>query len=96
MKGGLVSPRIGSVNVTTMRGRDGEVARMAARRRLDFCCLQETGWRGEGARRLGEYKFFWMGCERVIHGVGLLVADRWVEKVLDVKRVSERSWGELY
>ena len=25
-----------------------------------------------------------------IHGVGLLVADRWIEKVLEVKRVSER------
>ena len=25
-----------------------------------------------------------------IHGVGMLVADRWIEKVLDVKHVSER------
>ena len=31
-----------------------------------------------------------MGCEKGIHGVGMLVADRWIEKVLDVKRVSER------
>ena len=31
-----------------------------------------------------------MGCERGIHGVGLIVADRWIEKVLDVKHVSER------
>ena len=35
---------------------------------MDFCCLQETGWKGEGARKLGEYKFFWMGCSRGIHG----------------------------
>ena len=75
MKGGLVSLRIGSVNVPTMK-KDGEVVDMAARRHLDFCCLQETGWKGEGARKLGEYKFFWMGCSKEIHGVGLLVADR--------------------
>ena len=63
---------------------------MVTRRHLDFCRLHETGWRGEGARRVGEYKLFWLGCERGIHGVGLLVADRWIEKVLDVKHVSER------
>ena len=38
-KGGLVSLRIGSVNVTSMKKRDGEVVDMAARSRLDFCCL---------------------------------------------------------
>ena len=38
-KGGLVSLRIGSVNVTSMKKRDGEVVDMAPRRRLDFCCL---------------------------------------------------------
>ena len=32
-----ISLRIGTVNVGSMRGRDGEVADMAARRRLDIC-----------------------------------------------------------
>ena len=63
---------------------------MAVKGHLDFCCLQETRWRGEGTRKMGAYKLFWMGCEKGIHGVGMLVADRWIEKVLDVKRVSER------
>ena len=31
-----------------------------------------------------------MGCLRGIHGVRLLVAERWIEKVLEVRRVSER------
>ena len=39
VKRGLVSLRIGSVNVTSMKKRDGEVVDMGARRRLDFCCL---------------------------------------------------------
>ena len=38
---------------------------------------------------MGEYKFFWMGCAKGIHGVGLLVADRWIDKVLEVKRVTD-------
>ena len=88
--GGMVTLRVGSVNVGTMRGREGEVVEMAASRHLDFCCLQETGWKGEGARKLGGYKFFWMGREEGYHGVGVLVAEEWIEKVLDVKRWSER------
>ena len=82
--------RIGSANVGTMSRRSGEVVEMALRRRLDFCCLQETRWRGEGARNLGRYKFFWKGCSEGLSGVGILVSERWIEKVLEVKRVNER------
>ena len=86
--------RVGSVNVGSMTGRSGEVVEMAARRRLDFCCLQETRWRGGSARMLGgegsRYKFFWSGCEGGVAGVGVLVAERWVGSVIEVKRVSER------
>ena len=39
---------------------------------------------------MGEYKFFWMGWAKEIHGLGWLVADRWIDKVLEVKRVNER------
>ena len=63
---------------------------MAVKGRLDFCCLQKTRRRGGGARKMGTYKLFWVCCEKGIHSVGMLVADRWIEKVLDVKRVSER------
>ena len=33
--------RVGSVNVTSMRKMEGVVVEMVARRRLDFCCIQE-------------------------------------------------------
>ena len=82
--------RIGTANVGTMRGRSGEVVEMAERRRLDFCCLQETRWKGGSARTLGNYKFLWCGCEEGVAGVGFLVANRWVDKVIEVNRVSER------
>ena len=96
---GLVSGRLfspedwvcecGFVNVSSLRGKNGEVVNMAVEGRLDFCCLQVTRWRGEDARKMGAYKLFWKDCEKGIHGVGMLVADRWIEKVLDVKCVYE-------
>ena len=65
---------------------------MAGRRRLDFCCVQETRWKGGSARMLvGEgfcYKFYWMGCEEGVSGVGVLVAERWIENVIEVRRVN--------
>ena len=78
------------MNVGLLRGKDGEVVNMAVEGRLDFCCLQESRWRGEDARKLGPYKLFWMGYKKGIHGVGMLVADRWIKKVLDVKCASGR------
>ena len=67
---------------------------MAARRKLDFCCLQETRWKEEGARVFGSeearYKFFWIGCKEGDAGVGILVAEKWIDKVIEVKRVNER------
>src|SRR5258706_16289438 len=53
-----VGLRIGTLNVGSMRGRSGEVVSMAERRKLDFCCLQETRWRGGSAKTYGKYKFF--------------------------------------
>ena len=41
--------------------------------------LQERFWISADEMG-GGYKFFWMGCEKGIHGAGLLVADRWIEK----------------
>jgi len=90
VKYGRGTLKIGSANVGTMTGRSGEIVKMAERRDLDFCCLQETRWKGGSARVIGSYKFFWVGCEKGVSGVGVLVADRWVDSIIEVKRVSER------
>src|SRR5437867_4193393 len=90
--------RVGSWNVGTMSRRDGEVADMASRRCLDFCCLQETRGRGEGNKWLGakgkRNKFFWKGKDGLA-GVGVLVAEKWVERVCEVMKESER-WMLLW
>ena len=54
------SVRVGTVNVGTMNKRYREVAEMLRRRKIDFCCLQETRWKGEHSRTEGGYKFFWV------------------------------------
>src|SRR5260221_12351438 len=59
---GMLQLRIGTVNVGSLSRRSGEVAEMVSRRCLDFCCLQETRWKGGGARTIGSegarYKLF--------------------------------------
>ena len=47
---------------------------------------------GSGARVMGmsRYKFFWQGCKDGSAGVGLLISDRWIDRIIDVKRVNER------
>jgi len=52
--------RIGTANVGTLTGRDGEVVDMAYRRRLDlhcYGCLQEQDGRGLGPGKLANTSF---------------------------------------
>ena len=42
---------------------------------------------GKGMSR---YKFFWQCCKVCNAGVGLLISDRWIDRIVDVKRVNER------
>jgi len=61
-----------------MVGRSGQVVEMVGRGSLDFCCLQETRWKGDGARVIEaagkKYKIFWKDGEEKSLGVGILVA----------------------
>ena len=82
--------RIETANIGSMSRHSGEVIDMVQRRGLDFCCLQKTRWKGENTRMLGDYKFFWKGCKEGLAGVGMLVKKKWVDNVMEVKRVSER------
>ena len=86
--------RVGSANVGSMSTRYAEVVNISAKRRLDFCCLQETRWRGQSSRCIkGDgviYKCFWKGCKKGTAGVGVLVAEKWINSVIEVRKISER------
>ena len=80
--------RVGSLNVGTMCGCSGEVVETLTWRRIDVCCVQEIRWRGASARMITgkdtQYKMFWVGNYTGFGGVGILLAEKWVEKVIDV------------
>ena len=86
--------RIATLNVGTMRGRSGEVVETMSRRHIDICSLQETRWKGGSARKLtgkdSVYKFLWSGNNQGTAGVGFLLAEKWINSVFEVRRVSDR------
>ena len=59
-----------------------------------MCCLQEVRWRGQGALFLGmrsrRYKLWRFGNSDGTGGVGVLVKEELCEKVVEVRRRSDR------
>ena len=90
----LVTFRFATWNVGTMKGRSSEIVETLSRRNIDICCVHESRWRGASARMLNgkesRYKFFWVGNDTGTGGVGLLLAEKWIDKVFDLKRYSDR------
>ena len=78
-----------SLNVGSLHKRESEVVEMLERRSIDVCCVQEVGYKKERGVKfvVGKecrYKLFWIGK------TGLFLAEKWVENVFDVCRVSDR------
>ena len=46
--------RVGTLNVGSMPGRGRAIADLMNMRKVDILCVQETRWRGNKARKLGE------------------------------------------
>ena len=90
----LVKLRLVTVNVSSMVGRNAEVAEIIGGRRVDVVALQEVRYKNEGVRKLRggdfEYKLYWKGEETGRGGVGLVVNYDLVESVMEVRRVSPR------
>ena len=59
-----------------------------------MCCLQEVRWRGQGVWFLGvrgrRYKLWLSGNSDGTGGVGVLVTEEVCEKVVEVRRRSDR------
>ena len=62
-------------------------------RKVDLYCVQETRYRGAHCLIMkgkdSRYKLFWSGNSKGTAGVGVLVAEKWIEKVFEVKPVSD-------
>ena len=79
--------RVGSLNVGSMRRKASEVVETMSRRKVDLCCLQETRWKTNLkliAGRNSRYKYFGCGNDEGTCGVGILLAEKWWEKMFEV------------
>ena len=91
--------RLGSWNVGSICGRGTEVSEELRKRKVDVCCLQEVRWRGQEARFVGvkgrRYKLWWSGNDVGTGGVGMMVKEELCEKVIEVRRRSDRVMAVL-
>uniref|UniRef100_W5MTY7 Endonuclease/exonuclease/phosphatase domain-containing protein n=1 Tax=Lepisosteus oculatus TaxID=7918 RepID=W5MTY7_LEPOC len=85
------SMRVGSWNVGTMAGRGRELVETMARRKVEILCVQETKWKGNSSRHLGEgYKIIYAGKSTKMNGVGVIVCKDLADKIVRVVRHSDR------
>ena len=82
--------RFGTVNVETISGRANKVVEILTRRKVDLYCLQETRWIGGSARLIKEndtiYKFFWCVDKSGFGGVGVMLAEKWINNIISAER----------
>ena len=58
---------------------------------MEIACVQETKWKGNKAREIGEgYKLYYSGASTARNGVGIILNREWQDKILEVKRKSDR------
>jgi len=85
--------RDGTWNVDSLTGRAGELQALSDRK-VDVACIQETRWKVTGGkfyRAKGQrYKLFRMGREEISDGVGIFIADKWVDRVVRGETHSKR------
>ena len=65
---------------------------------VDTFCLQKVRWKGQGAKMIENgFKFLWSGGCKAENGVGVIVANWLIGKVVGVERFSEKCrycyWG---
>ena len=59
---------------------------------MDILCVQETKWKGSKARNIGgSYKLFYHGVTGQKNGVGIILKERFINSVLEVRRMSDRA-----
>ena len=90
--------RVATWNVGTLKRRSAEVLETLSRRRVDICGVQEHRWKGgitaNQVRTLKgkdcKYRFYYCAQESGLGGAGVLLAESWADKVIEVQRISDR------
>ncbi|XP_037787623.1 craniofacial development protein 2-like [Penaeus monodon] len=80
-----------TLNAGTMTGRGNEVVDVMERKKIDVLCVQETRWRGQKAKELGNgYKLYYMGEDNRRNGVSVVLSPEMKEGIVQVNRESDR------
>ena len=83
--------RIGSWNIGSLTGRARELVDVMVRRKVKILGIQETKWKGNSARPVGEgYKVYYAGRTTRRNGVGIILHPELQPNVIEVLRVSDR------
>ena len=83
--------QVASWNVGTLTGKARELAASLKRRRVDVACFQETRWKGEKSRQLGDgYKLIYYGKTNGHNGVGIALREHFAQNVVAVTRKTDR------
>ena len=84
---------LGCRNFGCLSGKGGDVCEEPRKRMVDTCTVYSR-WRGQGARMLRmkgrRYKLWWSGKVDGVGGVGVMVKEELCERVVRVRRVSDR------
>ena len=88
---GKMGMKVGTLNVGTMTGKGRELADMTVKRKVDIPCVKETRWKGSKARNVGDgCNIFYHGEYGRRNGVGVILKEDYIGRVIEVKRVSDR------
>ena len=70
-----------------MSGKWHEITKTFRSCWIDICCLQELRWKRQGAKMIGNgFKCLWSGGCKAENGVGVIVANWLIWKVVRVER----------
>ncbi|GKD06420.1 cleavage/polyadenylation specificity factor, 25kDa subunit, partial [Tanacetum coccineum] len=75
-------------------GYDGskflELVDILRERRVDIACFQETKWKWSSARLGNGYKLWYSGSKSAKNRVGIIMAERFKDNIVEVKRCNDR------
>ena len=60
---------------------------------IDILCVNEARWKGSSTREIRNgFKLYYRGSQEGRNGVGVIVRNKWKEKIVEVKKVNDMIW----
>jgi len=88
--------RIATLNVGSMTKRSLELEQLMKKRHIDIMCVQETKWSNLGNKsrfldlKTKKYKLFYHGINNQRNGVGIIISDKYLNNIVNIKKMSDR------